>query len=129
MTRSKTKAVQPTPGPWSYDSLGSQTWILGPRSLKAHGKKITVKGSSAVCPAYLAEIITTDDEGMVVPTEAERTANAQLMASAPDLLAAAKRLIGVMAAGWAQRGFSAKFTPDAPAVKELSDAIDKAEGV
>ncbi|HTF55980.1 MAG TPA: hypothetical protein VK661_01815 [Planctomycetota bacterium] len=42
--------------------------------------------------AYLAEIVTYDDEGRFLATPQEREAAAQLMAAAPRLLRALKRL-------------------------------------
>ena len=42
--------------------------------------------------AYLAEIVTYDDEGRFLGTTEEREAAAQLMACAPKLLRALKRL-------------------------------------
>lgn len=64
-----------TPGPWRTDWLGSQHgWILDERS------------------NYIAEIVTDDDCGFVVPQD-QQQANARLIAAAPELLEALDYLL------------------------------------
>ena len=60
---------------------------------------------------YLAEIVTCDDEGRFLDSIEEREAAAQLMASAPKLLRALKRL-----------------RSDPRAWREADEAIVEAEG-
>jgi len=71
-----TKATH-TPGPWRAEWLDDNFgWITG---TGAEGRM------------YLAEIVTSDDEGMLAPPD-EQKANADLFAAAPDLLAACEEL-------------------------------------
>lgn len=64
---------QHTPGQWSYDFLDEENgWILDQHS------------------NYIAEIVTSDEEGKFIRNGKERVANARLMAAAPELLEALK---------------------------------------
>jgi hypothetical protein len=66
VNRPHTSSVH-TAGPWQADWLGDERgWVLDAQN------------------NYLAEIVTTDELGFVVPRDQQR-ANARLMAAAPDL--------------------------------------------
>lgn len=68
MKNNRTTATAHTAGPWHTDWLDNgQGWILD------------AKGN------YLADIVTKDECGFVVPRRQQK-ANAQLIAAAPDLL-------------------------------------------
>lgn len=63
-----------TAGPWIVDWLDDENgWVLDAEN------------------NYLAEIVTTDEEGFVVPPQQQR-ANARLIAAAPDLYTCARYL-------------------------------------
>ncbi len=66
-----------TPGPWEYADFGL---IVGPGPEGIHAD------------IYIAEISTEDDEGRVAPAE-QLTANANLIAAAPELLEALERVL------------------------------------
>lgn len=69
------RKAQHTAGPWRAEYLDSMNgWIMDENG------------------NYLATIVTSDDEGMVV-SEEEQLANARLMASAPDLLSVLKEAV------------------------------------
>lgn len=77
-----------TPGPWSFDGISPKEamFIVAPdRSGRSND-------------IYIAEIALEDEEGRLAPTQAERNANARLIAAATELLEA---LDGLLQAIWA----------------------------
>lgn len=73
--------AQPTQGPWGIEQTDENNWI-GP--MRPDGRKV----SEIVCH--------TDREGLNVSALNRNDANARLIAAAPDLLAACKRLEAVV---------------------------------
>ncbi len=100
MANAKNTLSAHTPGPWKIDTVGSHIWILSETS------------------DYLATVITSDEEGRCRPQDA--TANAHLIAAAPDLLQACYAALELRC-------------PDGDGHEcgtfaVINDAIDKAEG-
>jgi hypothetical protein len=89
-----------TPGPWQSDGR----FITAADPLRIHSD------------VYIAEIVETDDDGRIV-RRLQRSANADLIAAAPELLEAAEQVI----ANW-ERGDLA-----AP-VRNLDAATARARG-
>ncbi len=103
MANAKNTLSAHTPGPWKIDTLGSHIWILSETG------------------DYLAEVITSDEEGRCRPEDAE--ANARLMAAAPELLAAAEEALLILK----QLKTDEWAFDDSPIEEQLQDAIAKAQ--
>lgn len=105
----KAHATSPahTPGPWRTDSIGTdRVWILDSES------------------NYLAEIVAKDECGFAAPT-AQQEANARLIASAPELLAALRDLHGLACTPEWERD-----DEEAERIRvRVEDAIERATGM
>ena len=112
-----TQTGQHTPGPWDFDGIGPSGEALFIVAPDQSGRWNDI---------YIAEIAVTDEEGRIAPTQAERDANARLIASAPEMLEALKTLISrahdLMAA---IDGVTDQFDPEIQALSKAASATDK----
>jgi hypothetical protein len=110
------KTTNHTPGPWYVTDIA----IIGNNGGTLIAEHPAVKWQAL-------KSVTKSGDAIVAESIKQAYANAHLIASAPDLLSAARNAANVLAA--LATGQLAEIKPDSNALQELRAAIAKAEGM